>query len=200
GIDVKLETSPGRRPNREFRKCSKNKKAKEEDAPTPSTSDKATEKNETVAAAEEKIEAQPPKCGETVELVKLDPTEILGIFAHSGKTSPEVKETESTKVENEVKSSDTGEREKSPVTDDNSACAEGWTLLQNEETEKQEVNSIEPEKKETEKTPMYPSLEKVEVQPECSNQEASSVKQEEGNVIHTNGKLRLNKGLIILTL
>ncbi|CAL1289952.1 unnamed protein product [Larinioides sclopetarius] len=193
GIDVKLETSPGRRPNREFRKCSKNKKEKEENAPTPSTTDKATEKEETAAAAEEKIEAHPPKSEETVKLEKVEPSQIFGIFGDYGKTSSEVKETECTKVENEVKSSDTGEREKSPViNDDNSACAEDWTLLQNEETEKQEVKSIEPEKKEAEKMPMYPSLEKVEAQPEVSNQAASSIKQEEGNVIHTNDPTIIN--------
>lgn len=51
------------------------------------------------------------------------------------------------------------------------------------------MNSVETEKKETEKMPMYPSLEKVEAHPGCSNQATSNIKQEEGNVIHTNGKI-----------
>ncbi|KAF8787459.1 Sequestosome-1 like protein [Argiope bruennichi] len=210
GIDVKLETSPGRRCSREFRKSCKNKNKKEGE-PTPSTSDNATEQNENLAAAEEKVEVKQPQCEETVKQETVEPAQVCGIFAESGKTSHESKETECTNDDNEVKSSDTGEREKSPVSsDDNSTCAEGWTLLQNEEAEKQEVNSVEPEKKETEKIVMYPSLEKAAVEPGCFNQGAndikpecpnqggnnikpecpyqttSSIKHEEGNVIRSN--------------
>ncbi|XP_055943267.1 sequestosome-1-like [Argiope bruennichi] len=210
GIDVKLETSPGRRCSREFRKSCKNKNKKEGE-PMPSTSDNATEQNENLAAAEEKVEVKQPQCEETVKQETVEPAQVCGIFAESGKTSLKSKETECTNDDNEVKSSDTGEREKSPVSsDDNSACAEGWTLLQNEEAEKQEVNSVEPEKKETEKIVMYPSLEKAAVEPGCFNQGAndikpecpnqggnnikpecpyqatSSIKHEEGNVIRSN--------------
>ncbi|GFX02471.1 sequestosome-1, partial [Trichonephila clavipes] len=152
--------------------------------------EKIAKKEEKIAKKEEKIEVQ-SNCEEDT-LPKTEVPHAGGIFADCKKTVPEVNNVVSTTVENEVKSSDTGEREKSPISDTESAsCAEGWTFLQEEEANKSEADRTGANKPstngahaESEKVVNYPKLEK-----ENSTTEQTSAYLDDGNLIRTNDPL-----------
>ncbi|GFU20204.1 sequestosome-1 [Nephila pilipes] len=201
GVDIKLESDsfvhPWNHGNQNAKTNMKDEMKKEEvsemkkEETSVSTSEKQDEK---ATEQNEKVEVQ-PNCQKNTQ-PKTDILEPYGIFADCKNTFPEVN-AESTKIETEIKSSDTGEREKSPVSDTESAtCAEGWTFLQEEEANKPEANRIEANQSsttealaESEKMVNYPNL---EAEAEHSSTEQNSTHLDEGNIIRTNDPQIIN--------
>lgn len=197
GVDIKLEsdTSPCHHYKQRAEKNTKTDTEKEEKS--ASTSGKQEEKvakqdeevAEKVTEKDEKVEVQ-PKCKENT-LPKTELPQPCGIFADCNKTIPEVNNVVPTTIENEVKSSDTGEREKSPISDTESGTyAEGWTFLQEEEANKSGVDHTKANKPstaethtESEKTVNYPN---IATETESSTIEQNSACLDEGNLIRTN--------------
>ncbi|GFY65562.1 sequestosome-1, partial [Trichonephila inaurata madagascariensis] len=169
------------------------KMAKKEEEKIAKKEEKIAKKEEKIAKKEEKVEIQ-SNCEEDT-LPKTEVPHVGGIFADCKKTNPEINNVVSTTVETEVKSSDTGEREKSPISDTESAsCAEGWTFLQEEEANKSESDRTGANKPstngahaESEKKVNYPKLEK-----ENSTTEQTSAYLDDGNLIRTNDPLIIN--------
>ncbi|GFQ86922.1 sequestosome-1 [Trichonephila clavata] len=214
GVDIKLEGAPTCHHYEQRKRCSKKDIGKKEKAASSSAkqNEKVAEQDEKVAKKDEKIAKEEkvakqdktaaiqeekvvvqPNCEET--LPKTEVPQPGGIFADCKKNIPEVNNVVSTTVENEIKSSDTGEREKSPISDTESAsCAEGWTFLQEEEANKSEADrtgankpSTSGARAELEKMVNYPKLEK-----ENSTAEQNSAYQDCGNLIRTKDPLIIN--------
>ncbi|GIZ02661.1 hypothetical protein CEXT_7391 [Caerostris extrusa] len=195
-IDIKLENCPFKPKHKAAKKHgSKKEKSEFQEAPAPQSN--TTEEDKKIPVYEEadkigsfedvleemKIFMKKPASEEEVKIKdeELKKEEIplpCGLFAD---TVPNIKPAETVAMENEVKSSDTGEREKSPET---SACAEGWTFLQKEEPQ---VIAANPDIKNSLPGALYPDAK--EEKP-CQDQSGDC--SQEGNAIHTSDPIIIN--------